>query len=169
MINKLDLLGKGWNTSEIERASRILDEAEEKRHPKVGLFNRLLIVALIVLMLVNGFICSIVLVPFIYAITTSFIVVIAALIGFIFGVLFSILIFDIEKIHSKQEANLFVVLVANGLVGFYLIVKFSQEFGIKSGLQPNNNLYIIGAAYVLAFIAPHIVYEVRKHYGQSIR
>ena len=31
-IDKLDLLSKGWSVSEIEHASKIIEEAENKKH-----------------------------------------------------------------------------------------------------------------------------------------
>jgi len=161
-INKLDLLSKGWSTSEIDKASRILEKAEDSKHSRTKLIDRLLLVVLGILMLINGFVCSVLLVPFIYAVQSSFIVVIVAVVGFVFSALFTLLIYDIEKIHHKHETDLFIAFIVNGLVNFYFLLEFSAQFGARTKLPLMNNIYIIAGTYLLSFLIPHIVYQLRK-------
>jgi hypothetical protein len=162
IINKLDLLSKGWNTSEIEHASKILEKAEGDKQSKFKFVDGLRITVLGALMIANGFICSELLVPFTYAIKNNFILIIAALIGFIFSMLFTLVIYDFEKIHHTQETNLFVAFIVSGAVNFYLILEFTAQFGVKTKLPLTHNIYVIAGTYLAAFLIPQLVYQIQK-------
>jgi len=161
-INKLDLLSKGWKASEIEQASRILEQAEDHKDSKTKIIDKLLLVVLGILMIGNAFVCSAILAPFIYAIQSNFILVLSAVIGFVFSILFTIIIYDIEKIHKKHETNLFIAFIANGAINFYFILEFTARFGIQTKLPLTHNIYLIAGTYLITFLIPQIVYQVRK-------
>ncbi len=161
-INKLDLLSKGWNTSEIENASKILEEAEGDNLGRMKFVDGLRITVLGALMIANGFICSKLLVPFIYAISNNFILIIAAIIGFIFSMLFTLVIYDFERIHHTHETNLFVAFIVSGAVNFYLILEFTADFGIKTKLSMTHNIYLVAGTYIIAFLIPQLVYQMQK-------
>jgi hypothetical protein len=162
-INKLDLLSKGWNISEIEHASRILEEAEDHKPRKKRMYDGLILLFLGILMLANGFACSALLVPFIFAIQLGFVLVLTAIISIIFSVLFTLIIYDVEKIHQKHETNLFIAFIVNGIVDFYLILEFTAQFSIKTKLPPTHNILIIAGTYLIAFLLPQIVYQIKKN------
>jgi hypothetical protein len=161
-INKLDLLAKGWNTAEIEHASRIIEEAEKEKIGKTKFVDTLRIAVLILLMIANGVICSKLLVPFIFAISNQFILVLAAVIGFIFSTLFGIIIYDYERIHHKYETSLFVLFIVSGIANYYLILEFAAQFSIKTKLPVVQNVYIVAGTYLIAFLIPQVVYRLRK-------
>jgi uncharacterized membrane protein len=161
-INKLDLLAKGWNTAEIEHASKILEEAEDRKPKKKRLFDGLILLFLGLLMIANGFACSALLVPFIYALQLEFVLVLAAIIGVIFSVLFTLIIYDVENIHKKHETNLFIAFIVNGIVDFYLILEFTAQFSVRTKLPPTHNIYLIAGTYLIAFLLPQIVYQMKK-------
>jgi uncharacterized membrane protein HdeD (DUF308 family) len=163
IINKLDLMSKGWKATEVEEASKIIEEAENKKNTKIKFFEGVLLFIMGILMLANGFVSSILLVPFIYTVKmTFFVATLAALMGIVFSILFTILIYDIEKTHKKHETNLFIAFIVNGLLNFYLILEFSARFGISSKLNTPDNVYIIAGSYLIAFLTPQIIYQVEK-------
>lgn len=168
IIDKLGLLSKGWSTSEVEKASRILEQAENDKGTKTKFIDKFLIVILGTLMLINGFVCSEILMPFIYAIQTNFIYVLAAIIGFIFGILLTVVIYDVEKIHHQHETNLFIAFIVSGVVNFYLILELAAQFGARTQLPILHNMYMVAGSYLVAFLVPHIVYQLTKRY-QLIR
>jgi uncharacterized membrane-anchored protein len=161
-MDKLDLLAKGWKVSEIEHASKILDEAERDKKGKTKFLENFLLIALASLMILNGFVCSTLLVPFIYGLYSDVILLVAATIGVVFSALFTIIIYDIEKIHQKHETNLFIAYIVNGVVNFYLILEFTARFGAQTNLPLENNVYIIAGTYLLAFLIPQIIHKVRR-------
>jgi len=162
-INKLDLLSKGWKASEIDHASRVIAHAEEHKHSRSKAIDKILIVVLAGLLLVNVFVCSAVIIPFIYAMHSSFVIVIVSLIAFIFSVLFTIAIYDVEKTHPRRELDLFIGFIITSLINFYFIIYFSGQFGTKSGLTLTHNIYVIASIYAAVFLIPHIVYQIRKN------
>jgi len=125
----------------------------------------MLLVVLGILMLLNGFVCSVLLVPFIYAMQSSFILVIVAVVGFVFSAFFTLIIYDVEKIHHKHETNLFIAFIVNGLVNFYFLLEFTAQFGARTKLPLTHNIYIITGTYLVSFLVPHIVYQLRKNYA----
>lgn len=161
-INKLDLLSKGWNISEIEHASQILAKAEGDSKSRSKYVDGLRIVVLGLLMIANGFVCSELLVPFIYALPSSFILVIAAIIGFIFSMLFTLVIYDFERIHHTHETNLFITFIVSGAINFYLILEFTARFGIKTKLPLMHNIYLVAGTFLVAFLIPQIIYQMQK-------
>jgi len=161
-INKLDLLSKGWNTSEIEHASQILAEAEGDKLGRTEFVDGLRIAVLGALMIANGFICSKLLVPFLFAISHNFIIILAAVIGFIFSLLFTVVIYDYDKIHHMHETKLFVAFIVSGIVNFYLILEFTAEFAVKTKLPVTNNIYVVAGTYLVAFLIPQVVYQLQK-------
>ena len=161
-MDKLKLLAKGWNAAEIEHASKIIEDAERAKKSRTKFVDNFLIVVLISLMIVNGFVCSTFLVPFIYGLQSDAILIIAATIGVVFSILFTIIIYDIEKIHPRQDMNLFVAYIVIGLVNFYLILEFTARFGAGTMLPLESNVYIIAGMYLLAFMAPQIIHRIRR-------
>lgn len=161
-MDKLSLLAKGWNISEIEHASKILDDAEKNKKGRTKFIDNFLIVVLVSLMIVNGFVCSTLLVPFIYGIQSDVILIIAATVGVIFSALFTVIIYDIEKIHQKHDTNLFIAYIVNGMVNFYLILEFTARFGAQTRLPLESNVYIVAGTYLLAFLTPQLIYRIRK-------
>jgi purine-cytosine permease-like protein len=161
-IDKLDLLSRGWKTSEIEKASQILAEAEDSKNKRIKFIDTMLIVVLGALMLANGLVCSALLVPFIYLGKSLLVVLLSITVGFVFSALFTLIIYDVEKTHHKHETNLFVAYIVNGLVNFYLILEFTARFGVSTKLPVPINVYMIAGAYLIAFLIPQVVYQLMK-------
>jgi hypothetical protein len=159
---KVDLLAKGWNVSEVEQASQILEAAEGDSQGNAKFVDGLRIVVLGSLMIANGFICSKLLVPFMFAIPSNFILIIAAIVGFIFSMLFTLVIYDFERIHHAHETNLFVAFIVSGAVNFYLILEFTAQFGIQTKLPLTHNIYLVAGTYFVAFLIPQLVYQMQK-------
>jgi hypothetical protein len=168
-INKLDLLAKGWSTAEINKASKILEEAENKKSEYNKFSDKLLFIIMGILMIGNGFVSSIILVPFIYTIKGNFIFIISGIIGVVFSALFTIVIYDMERIHHKHETNLFIAYIVNGLVNSYLIVEYTASFGLETKAPLTQNVYYIAGAYFLAFMIPQIIYQMSKKNEVDIR
>jgi len=161
-IDRVDLLSKGWSASEIDQASNIIARAETNKHTKTKIIDKLLFVVIGCMMLANGLVSSLLLVPFIYATQINLVLIVSAVIGFVFSVLLTAIIYDIEKIHHKHETKLFIAFIANGVINFYLILEFTARFGKSTGLILTQNIFIICAVYLIAFLIPHAIYQMRK-------
>jgi len=165
-IDKLGLLSKGWSVSEIENASKIIAEAEDKKHIGTKFLDKTIYWGLLVFLLIVNAACSIVLIPFIFAIQTNFIIVIVTLMGFIFGVLFSILIADIQKTEAKSRDRLIITMIISGILNFGLIINFSTQFAFETGIPLKHSPWLIGGVYLFAFVVPHIMLMIQEYRKQ---
>jgi hypothetical protein len=169
-IDKLGLLSKGWTVAEIEHASKIIEEAENKKHMGIRFLETSIYWVLLFLLIVASVVCSVFLTPFIFALKSQMIIILTALLGFTLGTMFSILIKDIEKIEHKNHKNLIWTMIISGIVNVGLIINFSMEFSIRTGLELNHSPYIISAIYFFAYMIPHIMMimlRYKKEYTQA--
>jgi hypothetical protein len=165
-INKLDLLSKGWSVSEVDRASAIIEEAENKKHIGAKFLDKTIYWALLFLLIIGNAVCSAFLIPFTFAVQGNFIIFIVTIMGFAFGVFFSILIADIQKTEKHHISGLIVALIVSGFINFALITRISIEFSLLTGLTLRHNPYLIGGIYLFAFLTPHIVLMIAQHQKQ---
>jgi len=161
-IDKLGLLSKGWSTKEIVHASQIIEDAENKKHIGIKFLDRSIYIALIFLLLVTSVVCSIFLVPFILVIKNYFIILIVALLGFVFGVIFSILVVDAKLLDKRQDKKLVWTLIISGFFNAALIIGFSTRFSLQTGIGLVQNPYLIGGMYLFSYLVPHIVYMIQN-------
>lgn len=161
-IDKIELLKKGWSTSEIDKASKIIEDAENKKHVGIKFLDKSIFWALLFLLIIINIVCTIVIVPFLFAIRNYSIDIIIAFLGFIFGVLFTVLIADIEKLEKSHHWTLVIVFVLSGVVNFGLLMNFINDFSQKSKLPLVHNAYIIGTIYITAFLIPYIVFLMKQ-------
>jgi ABC-type multidrug transport system permease subunit len=161
-IDKLGLLSKGWSTKEIAHASQIIEEAENRKHIGIKFLDKSIYVALIFLLLVTSIICSIFLVPFILVIKSYFIILIVSLLGFAFGVIFSILLVDTERLVNKKSKKLLWTLIISGVFNAALIIEFSTRFSIQTSISLTQSPYLIGGMYLFSYLTPHIVFMIQN-------
>ena len=162
-IDKLDLLSKGWSAAEIEHASKVILDAENKKHVGIRFLESSIYWTLLFLLLIATIVCSTVLTPFIFAITSQFIIIITAVMGFLFGTLFSILITDIEKIEHKNHKNLLFTLVFSGIINAGLIINFAIDFSTKTRLPLTHNPYTIAGIFLFSYLIPHIMMMISRY------
>lgn len=165
-INKLDLLSKGWSVSEIDRASSIIEEAENKKHLGAKFLDKTIYWALLFLLLVGNAVCSAFLIPFIFALSGNFIIFIVTVFGFAFGIFFSIIIADIRRTEKKPLGGLLFTLILSGIINFALIIRISIEFSVRTMLPLKHNPYLIAGIYLFAFLTPHIVLIIGQYQKQ---
>ena len=166
-INKLDLLSKGWTAQEVEKASKIIADAEDKKHETFKFIDHILYWSLLMLMLIGNTITAVLIIPFIFAIQSWFAAVIVIIIGLLFGVIISILIGDIDRVDIRYSKNLFMTLIFTALINMGLLAYFSYDFSTKTGLILVHNIYAIAAIYIVSFLAPHFVYMYRQNLKQG--
>jgi hypothetical protein len=165
-IDKLNLLSKGWSVAEIENASKIIQEAEDKKHIGAKFLDKTIYWALLGLLIIVNAACSMILIPFIFAIQNNFVIVIVTVMGFIFGVLFSILIADIQKTEKESRNKLILTMLVSGVINFGLIINFSTQFAFETGIALRHNPWVIGGIYLFAFMTPHVMLIIQKYRKQ---
>lgn len=165
-INKLDLLSKGWSIYEIDHASSVIEQAENKKHIGAKFLDKTIYWALLFLVIVGNAVCSAFFIPFLFAVQGTFVIFIVTIMGFAFGVFFSILIADIQRTEKHHVSGLIIALIVSGLINFALISRISIEFSALTRLALRHNPYLIGGIYLFSFLTPHIVLMIAQHQKQ---
>lgn len=155
---------KGWSTDEIERAVRIIDDAENKK--KYVVFkesaNRILYwMALLVLTVLN-FIISILLALFLVAMKGFGLYVIVAALGLVFGLMFNLLLLDLEHLEKKHHmfATIFIPLVS--IATLFIAVNISNSVSETIGAGIHHYPITVSSVYVLFFILPYLFSGIKQ-------
>ena len=151
---------KGWTKEEIEKATQILESPEEKgRIIFAKKMNPVLYWTTLIVMIIGNMIISVILIPFLIAIeSTVTLYSIIALLGLAFGFLFNILLIDIEHIDPRHHviAGIFIPVLA--LINIFIIVNITNAIDKAIfGTQVQENAFIVGIVYVIAFVGPYLV------------
>ena len=161
-INKLKLLSKGWSAQEIDHASMILQKAEDGKQMSARFLDKSIYWALLFILIVANIICSAFITPLMFGLKNAFIIIISAALGFVFGVIFSILIIDIDTTEHKNNKKLIFTLVFSGIINFGLIINFAMDFSRSSGLPLIQNPYLIAGIYLFSFLTPHAILTLTR-------
>lgn len=159
-IDKLSLLSRGWTVQEIERASRVLEEAERKsrigpRFVDTGIHGTLFFVLLII-----SIVATVSSVPVIFAMEQLFAYIAIAFIGLVFGTVFAVLLSNID--HPNSHKAFIAGFLFSGLINTGAIVVFAHEVSIKTGLTPVIIPAISGILYFFCFLIPYLVSRLKQ-------
>ncbi len=152
---------KGWTEEDIYKALSIIERGDLKKSKKIAFLDSIIYWIVLFVALIGNFIISIILIPFMLAMSGLRLYAIIIIIGMAFGAFFDLLIRDIEKIQKKDViiAGIFLPLLA--LINVSLMVNFANHLQKTLGLiTPEHSSIIIGIIYVFAFVAPYIIRSV---------
>ena len=156
---------KGWDATDLHKLNSSLSsyEIKDKSGSKKELNKLVYWMSLLIIAVCNLGI-SLFLVPFliVFGITFSSVIVIA--LGFMFGILFSFLIKDIEHLEPKHHlfAAIFIPMIA--LINIFLMVQGANFFAniFKTDIQQDPVL--LSFFYIGAFLLPYawVYFQGRK-------
>lgn len=161
-IDKLHLMKKGWSAKEIEHASNIVSKAEDKKYRGIKFLDKTSYSVILILLVITNALCSALFIPFMFAVKSDFIIAIVIILGFAFGVFFSKIILDLQKLEKKHLSWLVVTLILSGILNYFLISTISIKFSNLTGLVLLHNPYLIAGIYLFAFLVPHAVLIIHR-------
>ncbi|HIH38252.1 hypothetical protein J4460_07000 [Candidatus Woesearchaeota archaeon] len=150
---------KGWEDSDIEQAISVLDDpAKQEKHVVYRKSSQRVLywMALLVLTACN-LLVSLVMVPLFLVLNYLPLYLIIGSIGLIFGLLFNIVIWDIEHLERKHHifAGFFIPLVS--LIDILVIVHFSNSLAALLSLNIPQNPVPIVIVYVGMLVLPYLI------------
>lgn len=152
------LKSRGWSEDEIDKVVHTLydDEKRAKHHTYSFYANRILYWTSLLVLLICNFAISMFLIPFLLVLKTTFVFVIVAVLGLIFGFLFNLLVTDIEHLEKKHHffAAIFIPLVS--IVNVFIMVSLSNAVATFFNMFLHHNPFTLGIVYVVAFLAPYL-------------
>jgi len=155
LIDKLR--GKNWPEKDIQKTIRIMESRDyvDKSNSNVSSSRLLYWTALLVLMVCNLLI-TVFLVPFLLVLGGTLIYIIIAVIGFVFGLFFNLLLRDIENLeaHHHLFATIFIPLLS--LLNIALMTTASARIAEIINVSFKLNPAIMSMFYVSAFMLPYL-------------
>ncbi len=161
-IDKIDLLKKGWSTDEINHASQIIEDAENSKHLGIKYLDKSLFRALLFLLVIINIVTAIFLFPFIFVLKGEFVNILIALIGFIFGILFTILITDIDRFDHTHHRTFITTFIISGIINLGIIIIVAQAVSREKNIPAIHDPYLLGGTYLVAFLVPYFMYLIMK-------
>lgn len=160
---KENLLNKGWKKEEVEKAMSTMSSQTEHSMEVELHMNRFIYWAALVVAVIGNLMLSVVLIPFLLVMTPFALYVTVVIIAIVFGLLFNLLINDIEELDYKHHiiAGIFIPFIA--LFNIYMIVTLSNKVNALVDLTPlKQNPLPVGIVYVAAFMAPYVISKIAE-------
>lgn len=150
---------KGWDVADIAHASQILNDSEHKVG-NIKFLDAILYWAALLVAILGNMVLSIVLIPFLLALHGLILYTVIITLGIAFGVLFDMLIRDIDTIgtHHHIMAGLFIPSLA--IINVIYMTNFANSLTISLELTNIHSPLLVGAVYTIAFVIPYAVSHV---------
>lgn len=160
------LRDKGWSEKEIEKAVGIMSK---ERKGLIAALDKAIYWIVLIVMVLGSFLVSVVLIPILIVLNSFQLYLIITLIAFAFGLLFTLLIKEIDNLQTKHLilAGAFIpsVAVINAFIITTLANILIPVMQVKNALQ---NPFLVGITYGLAFTVPYLFSRSIKRMEKQI-
>lgn len=154
---------KGWTEEEIKKTMDILYSEEKKLkhlHFAKGAHPILYWLGLIIA-IIGNFVLSVAFIPFMMFLTSLQLYVILAVVAYIFGAVFNVIIKDIEHIDTKHHIIAGAFIPALALITVFVMTNVSNRVS-EFIMAPNpHNPIIVSVIYLVFFSAPYAIYKIK--------
>ena len=156
-LHKEQLRAKGWSEEEIKHTHKILKKVKRTKHPHRHLLNDALFWALLLLSMFAAAAIAYWLIPIMTMLQASVVYPVVFIVGITFGLLFAIVIHDIE--HLEKHHHLIVHLLAPiaAIISFFFVITRTNSFG---GEQ--HSAILVGLTYTIGFLAPYTYHYLKN-------
>ena len=157
------LVEKGWAEDEIKKTmGMVYGEGKQEKHIEYKQeMNKVVYWVTLLVLTIANFLISIVLIPFLLVMKPYQLGIIVGLLGFMFGLMFNLIVRDIEHIETKHHVVAAIFIPSIALINVFVMVSISNNLSARLGLVQENPI-IISLIYVAAFLAPYIFSEFKE-------
>ena len=160
---------KGWPEEDIKKTEEIIERRrrEDKSRTYVSM-NRMLYWSALIVIVLGNFAISMFLIPFLLVLKKIGLDIIIVTIAFAFGLLFNLLVMDIEHVEKKHHLFAVIMIPIIALVNFIIMVNVANSLGEAMNLPiTRQNPYFISLIYVIAFVLPYLYsLIIKKEYKE---
>ncbi len=151
-------LKKKWSEKELSRAKDIIESRHLKdKSRSLVHMNRVIYWTVLIVIVIGNFIVSMALIPFLLLMDTITLNIVIILIGLAMGLLFNLLINDIEHVDEKHHYIAAVLLPGLAIINFLLMMEISEYIGSRLELPVvRESALLIGLLYAAAFLLPYL-------------
>jgi hypothetical protein len=149
---------RGWSEEDLKRTEELIQKRNrEDKSRSMPSMNRILYWSAVVVIVLGNFIISMFLIPFLLVLKKLSLDIIIVTIAFAFGLLFNLLVTDIEHIEKKHHVIILILVPFIALINFIVMVNVADALAATLKLPiARENPYFIALIYVAAFILPYL-------------
>ncbi|MBS3098367.1 hypothetical protein J4209_06250 [Candidatus Woesearchaeota archaeon] len=152
-----------WNKKEIDKAARIISRAKEKKTKTIKFLDSIVYWIVLVIGVIGNLIISITLIPILLTLNSIALYFIIIIIGLSFGLLFEILVRDIENIEKKHHLIISTIIPLFAIINFVVVTIIAGKLEINFMINNVKHMpFLVALVYSLSFIVPYIVYHFIK-------
>lgn len=159
---------RGWDPNEIESTlDRIYSEESQKKHEIYKQkINPIIYWTVLLVSIIANFVFSVAMVPFFMVLTSIQLYVVLGATGLVVGMIFNLLIRELENVDYKHHIMGGVILPVIAEVTIVVMVRLANSFSvaIESGIHQSQ--LIISIVYVISFMTPYLIYKSYDIMGQ---
>ena len=161
------LRGNGWTDEELEKTSSILAAGSKQKAAGIVVLDTVIYWVALMVAILGNMVISIVLLPFLLALRDLLLYTIIITLGVAFGLLFDLLIRDIDNLGTRHYiiAGLFIPALA--IINVIYMTNFANTVTASVHLRNIHPPILVGAVYTIAFIAPYLFSHIVEIGGKS--
>ena len=152
---------KGWDDTEIEKTLRIMGKGTQESGGAEQKTQQVVYWMILLDLGIGNLLISFGLIPFLMVLQPSFALAIVAVIGFVLGLFFNMLVWDLDQVKTEHHyaAMFFIPCTAILNIAIIVIIANAMASFLKSAVPKNP--YVMSGAYVTAFIVPYVISLIR--------
>jgi len=158
---KKKLIDKGWSDKDIKKTLDILNGGRRsKKSSQMRFLDSVIYWIVLFVSIVGNLVISVILIPFLVVMDDVQLYLIIIILAFSFGLLFNLLIRDIENLDKSDHILAGVFIPALAIINIFIITRLANY--LADILFIKNNFHdpvLISIVYVSAFIAPYLFYK----------
>jgi len=164
---------KGWSQEEIDNAMHIIHHPDkQEKHIQFSKdMNWIIYWTVILVLTICNFLISLVLIPFLLILKPTLIEIIVVVLGFVFGLFFNHLIWEIEHVEKKHHYVAALLIPVIAIANIFFMVTVADGLAIQAkeliGIEGiHENPFLVSILYVGAFTLPYIFTLIRYQLGK---
>ena len=157
------MIDKKWTPGEVDKAVKIIRNAESKKSNVVKILDKSVYWIVLLIVVLGNVAVSVMLIPVLLVLRSFMLYFVIAVLGVSFGLLFEILIRDIENLEKRHHFIISSVIPITALVSMGVITTITNKLEITLKLNNDqHSLLLVGGVYAIAFMLPYIYNLIKK-------
>jgi len=155
------LRDKGWEDAEIEKTMRIMGTVTPEQAGAEQKSQQVVYWMILMDLGIGNLLISFGLIPFLMALNPSFVLGIMIVIGFVMGLFFNMLVWDLEHVKTEHHLAAMFFIPGTAILNIAIIVIVSNAMASFMKTAVPKNPYLLSGTYVAAFILPYVIALIR--------
>ncbi len=147
-----------WTKGDIKKAVNIISEAKNKKTGFVKSLDKAVYWVSLVVAIIGNLLVAVAIAPVLITVTSFYIYLIIAMIALSFGLLFELIIRDIENLGKVHHLIISLIIPLFAVINFFIIVMVINNLNIISRFSPTG----MGLTYAVAFLLPYLYMQLRS-------